>query len=242
LQQYTEQERLTLGEEDYRECVYNYTARQMTNDSDSLNAFLGIVAYLRKSWFPSGLTWGMPLADFPQALRWYHPRWVKARRRPAFPSWSWTGWEGQVVYSGSLDQSSTEERRRIDVSTLMTVQFVQVQDQILTLDAYIITLDIRTDPFSDAYVHGTDELLGPVKEGNVLHNNTLPSGAADFMIVERVKYRVAPDRPFREDVYMLLLDWEDDIAIRRSKVRLYIGSSDVDFGKAGARMKRLRMK
>jgi hypothetical protein len=231
-----------VGEEDYRECVYNYTARQMTSDSDSLNAFLGIVAYLRKSWFPEGLTWGMPMTDFPQALRWYHPRWVKPRRRPAFPSWSWTGWEGQAIYSGSLDQTNTKEQGRLDISTHMTVQFVEVQDQILILDAYIVKLDIRTQPFSDAFVHGTDELLGPVKEGNVLHNNTLPSTTADFLIVERVKYRVARDRPLREDIYMLLLDWENGIAIRRTKVRLFLGSSNADFERAGARIQRVRMK
>jgi hypothetical protein len=214
----------------------------MTNDSDSLNAFLGIVAYLQKAWFPKGLTWGMPMADFPQALRWYHPRWAKPRRRSAFPSWSWTGWEGQAIYSGSLNQASTTERGRLDISTDMTVQFVEVQDQTLTLDAYIIKLDIRTQPFSDAFVHGTDELLGPVKEGNVLHNNTLPSVTADFLIVERVKYRVARDRTFREDVYMLLLDWENGIATRRTKVRLFLGSSDIYFERAGAKLKRVRMK
>jgi hypothetical protein len=213
----------------------------MTNDSDSLNAFLGVAAYLRKSWFPNGLTWGMPLTDFPQALRWYHPRWVKPRRRHGFPSWSWTGWEGQATYSGPLDLPSTEERGRYESSTDMTAKFVEIENQILTLDAYVVKLEVRTDPFSDAFVPGTEELLGPIKESNFLHSNTLNSRTEDFLIVEKNRYRVVPGRPFREDVYMLLLDWEDEFAVRRTKVRLYLGS-DVDLGLAKAKMQRVRMK
>jgi hypothetical protein len=213
----------------------------MTKDSDSLNAFLGIVGYLRKAWFPRGLIWGMPLFDFPQALRWYHPRWVKPLRRPAFPSWSWTGWEGQAVYSGVLDQSSRNERGYVDISTSMTAQFIGIKDQVLTLDAYVVTLDVRTDPFSEAFIPGIDDPLGLIKEGNSLHNNTLPSRTEDFLIVERVRYRVASDRPFREDIYMLLLDWDQGIAVRRTKVRLFIGS-DKDFDKVGARKMRVKMK
>lgn len=230
-----------MGEEDYRECVSNYTERQMTNDRDSLNAFLGIVSYLRKSWFPKGLVWGMPLAELPQALRWYHPRSVNPRRRPDFPSWSFTGWEGQAVYSGPLDIRHKNERGRTDVSTHMTARFVGIDDQVLTLEAYIVKLEIRTDPFSDAYVPGTEDLLGPVRERNFLHNNTLPSKTDDFLIVERIRYRVAPDRPFREDLYLLLLDWDGHVAQRRTKVRLFLGP-DVDIEKASPQLQQVRLK
>jgi hypothetical protein len=213
----------------------------MTNDSDSLNAFLGVAAYLRKSWFSKGLTWGMPLADFPQSLRWYHPRWVKPRRRPDFPSWSWTGWEGQAIYSASMDLPNTQERGRYESSTDLTARFVQIEEQVLTLDAYVVKLEVRTEPFSDAFVPGTKELLGPIKEGNFLHSNTLPSKTEDFLIVERNRYRVVPGGKFREDVYMLLLGWEGAFAVRRTKVRLYLGS-DVDFKLANAKIQRIRIK
>ncbi|KAE9992239.1 hypothetical protein EG327_009617 [Venturia inaequalis] len=205
MSQYTEMERRAKGEQEYRNYVSNYTERKMTNDSDSLNAFLGIAAVLRKSWFPKGLTWGMPLADFPQALR------------------------------------CTTERGRYESATDMVANYVGVDGQVLILDAYVVTLDIRTDPFSDAFVPGTDVLLGPIKEGNFLHSNTLPSKTEDFLIVERNRYRVVSGRPFREDVYMLLLDWEGEFALRRTKVRLYLGS-DVDFGLAVAKLQRIRLK
>lgn len=177
----------------------------MTNDRDSLNAFLGIVGYLRKLYFPKGLLWGMPLHDFPQSLRWYHPRWVKPRRRPAFPSWSWAGWEGQALYSGPLDLVNKTERGRVDATAHMTARFIDINDQILTLEAHLVSLEVRTESFSDAYVPGTDLHLGPIKEGNVLHNNTLPSRID--LVVERIRCRVAVDRPFCEDIYMILLDW-----------------------------------
>jgi hypothetical protein len=123
----------------------------------------------------------------------------------------------------------------------MIAKFVSIKGQILTLDAYVVKLEIRTDPFSDAYVPGTEQLLGPIKEGNFLHSNTLPSGTADFLIVERNTYRVVPGRPFRKDVYMLMLDWEGEFAVRKTKVRLYL-DSDTDFGLAGAKMRRIQMK
>ncbi|QDS76083.1 hypothetical protein FKW77_006097 [Venturia effusa] len=239
--QYTEAERRARGEQEYRNYVSNYTERNMTNDSDSLNAFLGIAAVLRKSWFPEGLTWGMPLADFPQALRWYHPRWVKPRRRSAFPSWSWTGWEGQITYSAPLDLPNTTERGRYQSSVDMVPTYIGIDDQVLILDAYVVKLSVRTEPFSEAFVPGTDILLGPIKEGNFLHSNTLPTKTEEFLIVERNRYRVVPEGSFREDVYMLLLDWKGNFALRRTKVRLYLGS-DTDFSLAGAKMQRIQLK
>lgn len=76
------------------------------------------------------------------------------------------------------------------------------------------------DPFSEAYLLGTDKSLGPVRERNFLHNNTLATGRYDFLIVERLRYRTAENRPLREDVYMLLLDWDGGFGLRRTKVRL----------------------
>lgn len=109
---------------------------------------------------------------------------------------------------------------RADVKTDMTVRYVGVEDRTLTVEGYRVTLDIRTNPFSEAYVLDTEESLGPVRERNFLHNNTLATGRYDFLVVERLRYRTAPDRPLREDVYMLLLDWDGEFGLRRTKVRL----------------------
>lgn len=239
-QQYTVDERLSLGEADYRECVENYTSRQLTKDSDSLNAFLGIVSYLCKAWLPNGFIWGMPLQDFPQSLRWFHPRQVKPRRRAEFPSWSWCGWEGQATYSASLDSEKANERGRFDPNTDMTVKFISIDNKVLTLEGYLVTLDIRTDPFSEAFVPDTEESLGPVRERNFLHNNTLPSGRYPFLVVERLKYKSAMDRPIREDVFMLLLEWDREVAVRKTKVRLSLDPG-MSFDVATARLGVVRL-
>jgi len=234
-QHYNHDERLNIGEEDYRECVENYTSRQLTNDFDSLNAFLGVVGYLRKAWIPNGFVWGLPLRDFPQSLRWFHPRQVKPRRRSGFPSWSWCGWEGTATYSGSLDLLKTRGHSyvpvgspdaRVSMATDMTVKYAGIDGQVLTVEGYQITLDIRTEPFSEAFAIETGVSLGPVRERNFLHNNTLATGRYEFLVVERFKYRTAEDRPLREEVYMILLEGNGEIRKRRTKVRI-----SLDFGR-----------
>jgi hypothetical protein len=41
--------------------------------------------------------WGLPLRDRTPNLSWYHSTTSKCRR-PDFPSWSWTGWEGAIEF------------------------------------------------------------------------------------------------------------------------------------------------
>lgn len=234
-----------MADAEYRSLVELYTERQMTQDTDSLNAFLGILQQLRKTVFPSGFEWGLPLHDFPQSLRWFHPRAVKPRRRPDFPSWSWTGWEGIITYSDPLLLLNEDEAwvRRYDVSTDMTAKFLTVEGKTLKLEAHIVKMDIRTEPFSEAYVFGEDTVLGSVQEGNTLHMNTLSSGTYDFLVIERLRYKPAPDRPFRQTVYMLSLDRDDEshVATRRSFVRLYLGP-EVDFGVAMSRREKVGLR
>jgi hypothetical protein len=75
-----------------------YTKRSLTNDSDSLGAILGLFRTLetdnirqlhgipvRKALSVSRMSPQWPLA-------WHHD--AEATRRPQFPSWSWSGWQG----------------------------------------------------------------------------------------------------------------------------------------------------
>ncbi|KAJ8127514.1 hypothetical protein O1611_g6120 [Lasiodiplodia mahajangana] len=85
-----------------------YSKRQLSYDSDALNAFRGIFHMLEKQ-RPSVLhCGGVPLLNndsdnqrstsvsnllgFLRGLCWIAP-WEDAVRRPGFPSWSWTGWQ-----------------------------------------------------------------------------------------------------------------------------------------------------
>ncbi|KAM0468762.1 hypothetical protein ACHAP7_010546 [Fusarium lateritium] len=112
-----------------RDRIIESTKRQLSYPQDSLNAFLGIFAEyeqqqaglvsIRRSRpeVPSVLSsrldiapqpshiWGLPLQLGAPMLEWHHPKPPK-QRRPDFPSWSWTGWEGVVEFKDILRTST----------------------------------------------------------------------------------------------------------------------------------------
>ncbi|KAI1401712.1 heterokaryon incompatibility protein-domain-containing protein [Hypoxylon fuscum] len=84
--------------------IAEYLERDLTHDSDALNAMLGILAHFEDE-FPDGFRhiWGLPVflqaekslgEILSPALLWKPER--PARRRAGFPSWSWTGWDGPI--------------------------------------------------------------------------------------------------------------------------------------------------
>ncbi|KAI1373381.1 HET-domain-containing protein [Hypoxylon crocopeplum] len=180
--------------------VEMYTDRRMTNDSDSLNAFRGMLSYLEKVMFPQG---------FP-------------RRRPEFPSWSYVGWEGTVSYTDNLDIANGGSSGLFDETVDLVLDYLGVEGKILTISGVLLKLEVRNEPFNNAYIPGTDFLLGILQEGNFLHKNTLPQGEFDFLVVERLSFRYRPQGPLRHTLYMILIDGNEGLFSRRSMVRLFI--------------------
>ncbi|KAJ9604266.1 hypothetical protein H2200_011100 [Cladophialophora chaetospira] len=107
------------GYGEYEELVHAYTKRDLTFDSDSFNAFAGIARFMAKSDSPilqiSGLAIPDPRAleisgkpagelkrQFLSSMLWIHDPpnhpCKPLRRRTSFPSWSWTGWAGEIFY------------------------------------------------------------------------------------------------------------------------------------------------
>ncbi|KAK1573942.1 heterokaryon incompatibility protein [Colletotrichum navitas] len=103
----------------YMKCVELYTERKLTHDKDIQAAFSGM-ANLMERRMRAPFIHGLPSSHFDLALLW-EP--IKSSRRrvveetpgnasiPDFPSWSWTGWVGEVQYkedlvSGILDNVS----------------------------------------------------------------------------------------------------------------------------------------
>ena len=83
-----------------------YSYRSMTNDTDGLNAFKGILQQL-ETIYPDGFFWGLPVADFQWALLWqaqYQPL-----RREGFPTWTWAGWKAGVWPTYPTDLSKPNE-------------------------------------------------------------------------------------------------------------------------------------
>ncbi|KAI1760672.1 HET-domain-containing protein [Hypoxylon sp. FL1150] len=202
--------------------VEMYTERKMTNDSDSLNAIRGMLSFLQRNIIPQGFVWGLPLEEFPQSLRWYHPRQIKPRRRPGFPSWSYVGWEGTISYTDKLNLVNGGSPERFDEAVDLPLKYVGVDDKILTVEGIVLELEVRNEPFNNAYIRETDFLLGMLQEGNFLHKNTLPSGVFKFLVVERLSFRYSPQSSIRHVLYMILLDGGGDKFSRHSMVRLYV--------------------
>lgn len=83
-----------------------YNARELTYDTDALNAFLGVLRAYEKRPTPTSKPliihiYGVPidaLDDWPkcaaEGLSWNVYQWKKVERRNGFPSWSWVGWKG----------------------------------------------------------------------------------------------------------------------------------------------------
>jgi hypothetical protein len=76
-----------------------YTNRDLSYDSDALNACSGIFNFLAKRpWSDSSdipvHLWGQSDLASCCGLNWHHEK--PGLRRPEFPSWSWLGWKGPI--------------------------------------------------------------------------------------------------------------------------------------------------
>ena len=59
-----------------------------------------------------------------------------------------------------------------------------------------------------------------MREGNSIHNNTVPSGTYSGLVVERVSYKIGENVPEKQEVFLLLLDWVGTVANRMTLVKV----------------------
>jgi hypothetical protein len=86
----------------YRRSVNAYTKREMSWQSDALNAYLGVTDLIRQG-TNTTFWYGMPEFAFHESLLWQPQEPLKRRLqagKPLFPSWAWAAWEGHVSYRG----------------------------------------------------------------------------------------------------------------------------------------------
>jgi hypothetical protein len=74
--------------------VDKFSSRTLTHENDSVRAFAG-ATYIMGPTFPGGLIHGLPKFFFDIALLWQPGS--ELSRRPEGPSWSWTGWKGDIA-------------------------------------------------------------------------------------------------------------------------------------------------
>ncbi|KAF2850240.1 HET-domain-containing protein [Plenodomus tracheiphilus IPT5] len=100
---------------DFVDILETYSARQITKEVDTLDAFRGVFNHIRRSQPMTQLLRGLPffksssengpwIDSFEKivtaALSWYpcDDKVTAAQRRPMFPSWTWAGWSGRVEF------------------------------------------------------------------------------------------------------------------------------------------------
>jgi hypothetical protein len=91
-----------------------YSARQITREADTLDAFLGVISHIRRSRPTTQLLCGLPFFEISSkftvidsfeglvtaAISWYTREDVPElpQRQSTFPSWTWAGWSGRVEF------------------------------------------------------------------------------------------------------------------------------------------------
>ena len=80
---------------EYTKVIEEYTHREISYESDVLNAFAGLL-HIFSRFFRCKTLLGLPESLLDVALLWKPTR--QLQRRSGFPSWSWAGWVGRVAY------------------------------------------------------------------------------------------------------------------------------------------------
>ncbi|KAK0624143.1 heterokaryon incompatibility protein-domain-containing protein, partial [Immersiella caudata] len=97
----------------YAFMISDYTNRNLTDQADAANAFLGIFDQLDGT-FRGEFIAGLPDTEIAASLLWvpigpHRRRCIRdpetSHVRPLFPSWSWLGWIGQVAYPWLIERS-----------------------------------------------------------------------------------------------------------------------------------------
>ncbi|RBR24906.1 uncharacterized protein FIESC28_02324 [Fusarium coffeatum] len=93
----TDTEPLNLSSKDFGKHLMEFSNRALSKDGDTLKAFLGVLNYFRKKEQCYHL-YGNPIPTKKKKGHlinaWYHTK--PGVRNAEYPSWSWTGWKGQI--------------------------------------------------------------------------------------------------------------------------------------------------
>lgn len=89
----------------YNQLINHYSQREMSFESDAVNAVGGILTKLQDSYFHGGFHYGLPVQFLHSALCWTTPIKSEPISRRTMPSWSWAGWssEGKIDLKESYD-------------------------------------------------------------------------------------------------------------------------------------------
>ncbi|KAF9894914.1 hypothetical protein FE257_004536 [Aspergillus nanangensis] len=81
------------GSPNYSSLLMRYNKRNLTDESDAVDAFMGILQRIAST-IGSEIFLGLMTSTFDICMLFMHTTTNTAVRRPMFPSWSWAGWKG----------------------------------------------------------------------------------------------------------------------------------------------------
>ncbi|KAF3053961.1 hypothetical protein E8E11_011977 [Didymella keratinophila] len=162
-----------------------YTGRQLTMDSDALDAITGALNDQMMHDKPLHHLWGIPVFetdidyDLTSSKNFSKGRIdYGARRRPGFPSWSFLGWKGHINYLAWPRQTHISENfdvhniQRTGKYTFALLPTVIVNDPVGKLKSgyYVVA---AVDEFTEAYI----EVRWSKDPDSVLKNGIAVTGA-----------------------------------------------------------------
>ncbi|KAM0263417.1 hypothetical protein ACHAQJ_001273 [Trichoderma viride] len=92
------------GLESYLSAVEHYSSRTTPKQTDKINAFQGILQMYKgmMDGVASTFCFGLPTFAFDQTFCWRNEQQNPELRNPAFPSWSWLGWDNAIIFDRAL--------------------------------------------------------------------------------------------------------------------------------------------
>jgi hypothetical protein len=167
---------------DMMERIAEYTRRHLTYQNDIIKALLGVFGEFERLPDPIYHVWGVPISriktdrngsfhsssrfsaeeGFVRGLCWQLSR--PRRRRPGFPSWSWTGWVGEVLpynnlykYFGRFDNVavwletntlSFDRFPSLEIPNAQLKNILQTAGRSLYLEGIIVKVTLHKEPGS----------------------------------------------------------------------------------------------
>ena len=156
-----------------RDHVKRFTARELSYESDSLHAFLGILNQYRNRSPPIHHFWGLPVnypgivqapLAFVISLCWQHPLSLNReppRRREGSPSFSWAGWSGVALlprWSPWAVEMLTATDKKLQPSATRSFLLTQVTKELAgrPLPSYYLKLDVNMIQIQLQYIPASD--------------------------------------------------------------------------------------
>lgn len=101
-------------------------------------------------------------------------------------------------------------------------RMIAIEDKEVTIEGWLVTLDIRTEPFSEVIIPGSDASIGCVTERNFKHNNTLPSGKYRCLVAARVKKEVLKNGLENQQVFLVVLRGSQPVEVEERQTAITV--------------------